>query len=188
MEINSERWIYFIISVLRYLPKTYNFLRSQIIGSLNSFWMYKYVLKNFCFAFSRCRKWLLAACTCSPERERQQLPTFSLPKSSVSSSLGVDSKANAILNQCGIYNVGTPYKVYSDGGCLFDSVFVSLISTQDLSQELRVRACIDMIKMKDRVMSLPIASNLLSVAPNYINSVFSCAKQGGYSLIWTIFA
>jgi hypothetical protein len=31
-------------------------------------------------------------------------------------------------------------------------------------------------------------SDLLSVAPNYINSVFSCAKQGGYSSIWTIFA
>jgi hypothetical protein len=43
-----------------------------------------------------------------------------------------------------------------------------------------------MIKMKDRVMSLPIASNLLSVAPNYINSVLSCAKQSGYWSIWTI--
>jgi hypothetical protein len=43
-----------------------------------------------------------------------------------------------------------------------------------------------MITMKDRVMSLPIASNLLSVAPNYINSVLSCAKQSGYSSIWTI--
>jgi hypothetical protein len=99
------------------------------------------------------------------QRERQQLPTFSLPKSSVPSSLSVDSKANAILNQCGIYNVGTPYKVYSDGGCLFDSVSVFLISTQDLSQELRVRACIVIITMKDQVMSLPIASNLPSVAP-----------------------
>ena len=126
----------------------------------------KYVLTNFCFPFTGCRKWLLTACTCKPrEREGQQLPTFSLPKSSVSSSLGDDSKANAILNQCGIYNVGTPYKVYSDGGFLFDSVSVFLISTQDLSQELRVRACIEMITMKDRVMSLPIASNLPSVAP-----------------------
>ena len=98
------------------------------------------------------------------QRERKQLPIFSLPKSSVPSSLSVDSKANAIINQCGIYNVGTPYKVYSDGGCLFDSVSVFLIGTQDLSQELRVRACIEMITMKDRVMSLPIASNLLSVA------------------------
>ena len=53
--------------------------------------MEKYVLTNFCYAFSGCRKWLQLVHVAQRERERQQLPTFSLPKSSVSSSLGVDS-------------------------------------------------------------------------------------------------
>jgi hypothetical protein len=65
---------------------------------------------------------------------------------------------------------------------------VSLTGSQQLSLELRVRTCLEMISIKDRVMSLPVATYLLMVSPNYIASVFTCAKAGGYSSIWTIFA
>lgn len=110
--------------------------------------------------------------------ERQLLPKFTVPKSFNSVLLSVDHKVAAILNRCGVKNVG----------CLFDSVSVSLTGSQQLSLELRVRKCLEMISIKDRIVSLPIATDLLILSPNYIASVFTCAKAGGYSSIWTIFA
>lgn len=92
------------------------------------------------------------------------------------------------MSKCGITNVGTPYKVYSNGGCLFDSVSVLLCGTQGLSKELRVRTYIEMVRLKDRIASLSITPEFLTVSPNYINSVFACASSGGFSSIWTIFA
>lgn len=111
--------------------------------------------------------------------ERKRLPKFTVPKSFNSVLLSVNHKAATILNRCGVKNVGTPYQVFSNEGCLFDSVSVSLIDSQQLSLELRVYTCLESIK--DRVLSLPIATDLLMVYPNYIASVFTCAKAGGYS-------
>jgi hypothetical protein len=56
--------------------------------------------------------------------ERQHLPKFTVPKSFNSALLSVDHKAAAILNRCGVKNVGTPYQVFSNGGCLFDCLGV----------------------------------------------------------------
>lgn len=45
-----------------------------------------------------------------------------------------------------------------------------------------------MIVKKDYYTSLPIAKQLIWVAPNYISSVYDCASEGGWSSIWTLLA
>lgn len=120
--------------------------------------------------------------------EKQRMPAFSLLTFYPPAQLIVDPGAYNILRKCGISELGVPYKVESDGGCLFESLSVSLIGDQTLSQELRVRTCIEMIYIKDTVIKLSVTPNLLLVFPNYISSVYSCAKPGGFSSIWTIFA
>ncbi|VDI24038.1 Hypothetical predicted protein [Mytilus galloprovincialis] len=94
-------------------------------------------------------------------------------------SLIVDQTVQNILTKCRLHDVGTPYEVFSNGGCLFDSVFVSLCGTQEFSTELRVRTAIEMIRLNSRVMSLPVTPSLITVSPNYFASVFSCASPGG---------
>ena len=111
--------------------------------------------------------------------ERQRLSKFTVPKSFNSVLLSEDHKAAEILNRCGVKNVGTPYQVFSNGGCLFDSVLVSLTGSQQLSLELRIRTCLEMISIKDRVLSLPIATDLLMVFPNYIGKRSPVCTEGG---------
>ena len=53
-------------------------------------------------------------------------------------------------------------------GVAYLTVLVSLTGSQQLSLELRVRTCLEIISIKDRVLSLPIATDLLMVFPNYI--------------------
>jgi len=72
---------------------------------------------------------------------------------------------------------------YFQMGVAYLTVSVSLTSSQQLSLELRVRTCLEMTSIKDRVLSLPVATYLLIVSHNYIASVFTCAKAGGYSSI-----
>ncbi|CAG2213189.1 unnamed protein product [Mytilus edulis] len=121
--------------------------------------------------------------------EYRNMPIFVRPSECNQGSLIVDQTAQNILTKCRLHDVGTPYEVFSNGGCLFDSVSVSLCGTQEFSTELRVRTTIEMIRLKSRIMSLPVTPSLMTVSPNYVASVFSCASPGvthqyGQYLLW----
>ncbi|CAC5355561.1 PLA2G4 [Mytilus coruscus] len=120
--------------------------------------------------------------------EYTRMPVLLRPSECNQGSLLVDQAAQNILTKCLFNDVGTPYEVFSNGGCLFDSVSVSLCGTQEFSTELCVRTAIEMIRLKSRIMSLPVTPSLMTVSPNYVALVFSYASPGGFSSIWSIFA
>ncbi|CAC5373845.1 unnamed protein product [Mytilus coruscus] len=120
--------------------------------------------------------------------EYTNMPVFVCPLECNQKSLIVDQTAQNILTKCRLNDVGALYEVFLNGSCLFDSVSVSLCGTQEFSTELRARTAIEMIRLKSCILSLPVTPSLVTVSPNYVALVFSCASPGGYSSIWTIFA
>ena len=83
---------------------------------------------------------------------------------------------------------GVPFFATDNGSCLFNAVSLALCGTQDIATELLVRTCIEMAVQKDVYTSLPIAKDLIWVAPNYVTSAIDCACTNGWSSIWTILA
>jgi len=81
-------------------------------------------------------------------KERNQLPMFTMP-TYVNASKHVDRISQEYLQKFGVNNFGDPYKVSADGSCLFNAVSVFLCGTEQLSTELRVRTCIEMVSRKD---------------------------------------
>lgn len=120
--------------------------------------------------------------------ERKRLPPLVIPTFDNKSPKYVDHISDTYLKQCNVSNLCTPYKVSDNGSCLFNSVSLSLCGSQDMTTELRVRTCIEMVMKKSQITSLPIAKHVTWVSPNYVISVMDCASERGWSSIWTIFA
>ena len=121
------------------------------------------------------------------QHERNNLPPF-VNKACFVQPTSTDPIAEGYLKDTNLLHLGTAFKVTANGSCLFNSVSVALCGSEEISTELRVRTCIEMVINKARYISHPKASDLIWVSPNYVSSTIDCANPRGWSSIWTILA
>ena len=99
-----------------------------------------------------------------------------------------DFYANFILHKyCPDSSNQTALSVSANGNCLFNAASVLLCGDEHMAMELRLRTLIELACNKQYYLSKELASAFNSFA-NYDESVIDCAKESGYSSIWTMWA
>lgn len=104
------------------------------------------------------------------------------------SELCVDFTSLVYLESCqdDVQSDHQPILTTGDGNCLFNALSISVCGNESLSEEIRVRTCIEMVLNKGYYLSLECAKNLLLCSPPFDESCKQCATPGGYSSSWTI--
>ncbi len=79
-----------------------------------------------------------------------------------------------------------PAAVPADGNCLFHALSTAITGDTSLSEELRVRTCIEMVVNKDLYEKKHKNTGVKLASPDYRIAVKECAIDGKFSSAWTI--
>ena len=103
-------------------------------------------------------------------------------------STEVDSVSTSLLNKYDLKKTKVALKTSGDGSCLFHAVSVALVDNESLSEELRVRTAIDMIRNRKKYEAYKDFELVSLCSPLYEQSVKDCCCVDGYSSMWTMIA
>lgn len=104
------------------------------------------------------------------------------------SQLSVDFTALAILESCqdDVQNDHHPILTRGDGNCLFNALSISVCGSERLTEEIRVRTCVEMVLNKEYYNAQEYAKDFFFVSESYDDSCRQCAAPGRYSSPWII--
>ena len=94
--------------------------------------------------------------------------------------------SQSVANVCGRIPSRVPIHVSGDGNCLFNAVSVAIQGNEELSCELRVRTCLELVLNFEHYKAHANYQNFRLVSPDLVKACQKCARDGNFSSVFTI--